>query len=75
MNQIYHSHGKFLLTSEYLVLKGALALAIPLKLGQSMSVETFPKTSPFLFETFQETSLQWNAYKLNGPWFSVTMIP
>ena len=58
----YQAHGKFLLTGEYLVLKGALALALPLKLGQSLSVETF-----------QETSLQWNAYKPNGSWFSVTM--
>ena len=64
MIQSYYSHGKFLLTSEYLVLKDALALALPLKLGQSMFVETF-----------QETSLQWNAHKPGGPWFSVTLNP
>jgi mevalonate kinase len=58
----YYSHGKFLLTGEYLVLKGALALALPLKLGQSMIVETV--CTP---------SLQWNAYQPNGPWFSVTL--
>ena len=76
---LYQSHGKFLLTGEYLVLKGALALAIPLKLGQSMSVETFPETSPnekiASSETFRETSIQWNAYKPDGPWFSVTLNP
>jgi mevalonate kinase len=59
---LYQSHGKFLLTGEYLVLKGALALALPLKLGQSLTVETV--CTP---------SLQWNAHKPNGPWFSVTM--
>ena len=64
MVQKYYSHGKFLLTGEYLVLKGALALALPLKLGQSLTIETV--CTP---------SLQWNAYKLNGPWFSVTMNP
>ncbi len=64
MVQKYYSHGKFLLTGEYLVLKGALALAIPLKLGQTLTVETV--CTP---------SLQWNAYKPNGPWFSVTMNP
>ena len=64
MNQIYHSHGKFLLTGEYLVLKGALALAVPLKLGQTLSVETV--CTP---------SLHWDAYKPNGPWFSVTLNP
>jgi mevalonate kinase len=62
MIQKYYSQGKFLLTGEYLVLKGALALALPLKLGQTLTVETV--CTP---------SLQWNAYKPNGPWFSVTM--
>ena len=42
----FYSHGKFLLTGEYLVLKGALALALPLKLGQSMTVETVCTPSP-----------------------------
>ena len=64
MIQKYYSHGKFLLTGEYLVLKGALALALPLELGQTLTVETV--CTP---------SLQWNAYKPNGPWFSVTMNP
>lgn len=35
----FKSNGKFLLTGEYLVLKGATALALPLALGQSMEVE------------------------------------
>lgn len=61
---LYNAHGKFLLTGEYLVLEGALALAIPLKLGQSMMVETG-------FDEF----LQWNAHKPDGPWFSVTLKP
>ena len=60
----YYSHGKFLLTSEYLVLKGALALALPLKLGQTLSVETR-----------HGTFLQWDAYQPDGPWFSVTLNP
>lgn len=34
----FYSHGKLLITSEYLVLDGALALAIPTKLGQSLTV-------------------------------------
>ena len=37
------SNGKFLLTGEYLVLKGATSLALPLKFGQSMEVETLDK--------------------------------
>ncbi len=58
----FQAHGKFLLTGEYLVLKGALALALPLKLGQTLSVETC-----------HGASLQWVAYKPDDPWFSVTL--
>ena len=36
----YHSHGKLLLTGEYLVLDGAKALALPTRKGQSLQVET-----------------------------------
>lgn len=62
MSLIYHSNGKFLLTGEYLVLKGALALATPLKFGQSLTVKTV--SEPFL---------HWDAYKPDAPWFSVTL--
>ena len=64
MIQEYHSHGKFLLTGEYLVLKGALALALPLKLGQSLEVEQL--------ETNNE-QIQWKAWRPEGRWFSVTL--
>ena len=62
MSQIYYSHGKFLLTGEYLVLKGALSLAVPLKLGQSLQV------------TLADTNthrLHWIASQPEKPWFSV----
>ena len=58
----YRANGKLLLTGEYLVLKGALALAVPTKLGQTLSVETV--CTP---------SLQWQAYKPDGPWLSATL--
>ena len=78
MNQQFRSNGKFLLTGEYLVLKGATALALPLKLGQSLDVVTSDKN---------ENRIYWNAYKKstdNGqqttdivhnpqPWFSVVL--
>lgn len=60
----FYSHGKFLLTGEYLVLKGSLALALPLKLGQSLEVETLD---------FNENRLQWEAWRPEGKWFSVTL--
>lgn len=57
----FYSHGKFLLTSEYLVLKGALALALPLKFGQSLDCEHL--------ET-NENQLSWDAFNPDGHWFS-----
>jgi mevalonate kinase len=58
----YQAHGKFLLTGEYLVLKGALALALPLKLGQSLEVS--------LADT-DTLRLHWIAQQPDKPWFSV----
>ena len=55
------ANGKLLLTGEYLVLKGALALALPTKLGQSMSVQK------------QGDIIQWDAYQPKGPWLSATL--
>ena len=57
----YQAHGKFLLTGEYLVLKGALALALPLKLGQNFEVS--------LTDT-DTHRLHWIARQPEGPWFS-----
>ena len=34
----FKSNGKLLITSEYLVMKGAMALAIPAKLDQELNV-------------------------------------
>ena len=38
METNYYSHGKLLLTAEYLVLDGAKALAVPTKKGQFLKV-------------------------------------
>ncbi|WP_055434932.1 GYDIA family GHMP kinase [Lacinutrix algicola] len=37
----FYSHGKLLLTAEYVVLDGARALALPTKFGQTLSVEAY----------------------------------
>ncbi len=60
----YSSHGKFLLTGEYLVLKGALALALPLKLGQSLEIKQLETNN---------NQLYWEAWRPEGKWFSVTL--
>ena len=68
MIQGFKSNGKFLLTGEYLVLKGATALAIPLKYGQSMDVELLDKN---------ENQIFWNAFvkttESESKWFSAVL--
>ncbi len=60
MKRTFYSNGKLLLSGEYVVLDGALALAIPTKFGQSMIVE--PLTEP---------KLTWKSYDSNNSaWFT-----
>ena len=57
----WYAHGKLLLTGEYLVLKGARALALPIGRGQFLRVkETRHSSTPFL---------QWTALQPGGLWF------
>ena len=57
--QHHYSHGKLLITGEYVVLDGALGLAVPTKKGQSMCIESL-----------DQPILSWKSYDLNGHiWF------
>jgi len=58
----FYSHGKLLLTGEYLVLDGALALALPVKYGQSL-----------LVQERKAEELQWIAMQENGSWFEALL--
>lgn len=63
--QRFYGHGKLLLTGEYTVLDGALALAVPTRFGQSMRVETVP-----------DDALHWKSLDVNGnTWFEGTFLP
>ena len=53
----YRANGKLLLSGEYLVLHGALALAVPLKKGQTLDVYSG-----------KPGFLQWEAYHPDGLW-------
>ena len=57
--QTFYSNGKLLLTGEYVVLNGALALAIPTQYGQSLNIESF-----------SENKIIWKSLDNNGKvWF------
>lgn len=61
--QEFYSNGKLLLTGEYLVLDGAMALAVPTRYGQSLIVE--PITEPLII---------WESYTQEGAlWFEIRM--
>lgn len=60
--ETFYSNGKLLLTGEYVVLDGALALALPTKLGQSLTIE--PLNKPLI---------QWKSIDCNNStWFEDT---
>lgn len=55
----FYSHGKLLLSGEYMVLDGALALTLPLKMGQHMEVNPS-----------NDQTIHWRAYdEHNNLWF------
>lgn len=60
----FRGNGKFLITGEYLVLLGAEALAMPLRLGQSMTVEKLPTNNDII---------HWDAFTPKGLWFSTML--
>lgn len=65
MDQFFYGHGKLLLSGEYFVTEGALALALPTKFGQSLSVR---------YESSFEPKLNWRSFdSKNKIWFEVDM--
>jgi mevalonate kinase len=50
--QTFYSHGKLLISSEYAVLDGAQALALPTKFGQTLKVESTSKKNNLLEKYF-----------------------
>lgn len=61
---VYYASGKLLLFGEYLVLRGAKSLAIPLRFGQSLSV------SPLNSEL-----ISWKCFENKELWLDITFSP
>ena len=64
--KLFHSHGKLLLSGEYFVMDGALALVLPTRLGQDLQVqvEVVPGR--------QTPHLSWRSLDIRGEcWFQV----
>lgn len=58
MQTDFHSNGKLLLTSEFLVIDGAKALALPCQYGQSMHVEPL-EVPEILWESYTDEGKMW----------------
>ncbi|WP_321540039.1 GYDIA family GHMP kinase [Flavobacterium piscinae] len=58
MKQTFYSNGKLLLTGEYVVLDGALALALPTKFGQNLIVEPI-SSEQILWKSFDQDGSVW----------------
>lgn len=72
----FSAHGKILLTGEYLVLKGATALGLPTKLGQSLTVRHYlPSVGEPSGCEERSDAILWNAFKPEGPWFTAALSP
>lgn len=56
--QKFYSNGKLLITGEYVVLDGAISLALPTKFGQSLEIETL-KEPKIVWESFDENGGIW----------------
>lgn len=80
----YYSHGKLLITGEYLVLDGAKALAVPTKYGQDLSVEknvsnkihwkSFDHKGELWFETELDPDLQTGQKQQKTPEIELRLI-
>lgn len=64
MLRYFKANGKLMISGEYLVLRGALALMTPLRVGQIMQVETLDRGSGIL---------TWDSTVRKHPWFSTTI--
>jgi mevalonate kinase len=70
--QTFYSNGKLLITGEYAVLDGALALAVPTKFGQELKVEK-NRNAGISWRSINETGKVWFEAKFslnNSQWYS-----
>ena len=71
--QSFYANGKLLITGEYLVLKGALALAVPTVIGQEMIVREreYENTRIREYEStgVREGVIEWRSYYEGDCWF------
>lgn len=68
----YRANGKLLLTGEYLILHGAKAIALPLKMGQQLTVSAENNSDTLMWKAFFNRQI-WFSCELNPVDFSVLL--
>jgi len=85
MNVSYHSNGKLLLTGEYAVLDGAMALGLPCRLGQGLTISEYQgdglvwqsldhKQLPWFETKFEASELLSSSLKTSSPGIRDTLL-
>lgn len=59
MKKSFYSHGKLLITAEYLVLDGVTALAIPTQKGQWLHIEENESDNQIIWKSYDDENLCW----------------
>jgi mevalonate kinase len=62
----FRSNGKLMISGEYLVLAGAGALAVPVRMGQSMKIDKTGTAAGFLEWTARENGREWFRARFEG---------
>ncbi|MEL6863646.1 MAG: GYDIA family GHMP kinase [Bacteroidota bacterium] len=71
-NRSFSAQGKLLLSGEYFVLDGALALALPARYGQHMEISEIKSDQPILYwESLDEQGLPWLKASFSLPQLSL----
>src|SRR5690606_4117932 len=73
-NDTFYSNGKLLISGEYLVLDGALSLAIPTKYGQSLVVEVIGQPH-IIWNSLDEVGNCWFEDKFSIEQMALSMPP
>jgi len=66
----FYSRGKLLISGEYLVLNGAIAIAVPLKKGQNLLVSKNENIPEFTWQS-NEYAKPWFSAKIQLPFFDI----
>lgn len=67
----FYSNGKLLLSGEYLILDGALGLAVPTVFGQELTVEHTEQVNIITWKSLNKDDSIWFEVKFNVPHFEI----